>query len=142
MHRPSVDRPTDQPSPEAEDLSDRYGRPLVTPRLSRLLMGLGALALVALVIAIGVRFADPGVRYETVAYEHRSPTSIQLTFSVTMPTGRTARCTVEAFDDRRAQVGFTEVEIPAQSSAVSVHRVEITTQGDAVAAAVKDCRAV
>ena len=50
-----------------------------------------------------------------------------------------ATCRIQAMTAGRAQVGFVEVPIPAQSERRTAHTVTISTQGDAVSAAILGC---
>lgn len=100
---------------------------------------LGILLVVG-VILVGLRVADQPVRADTISYEHLDDSRISVTFQVTARPGTAVSCTVQAMDATRAQVGFTEVEVPPRDTAQSLTTVEIATQGPAVSAQVVDCR--
>lgn len=122
-----------------ERRQDRYGSPLVPARTARLLIGLAAVLFLAIVVAVGLRFADQPVRANLTSYEHLTSDRIAVEFVVTMRPGTDAVCTVQAKNVGAAQVGFVEVPIPAQERRQSNHRVEIATQGHAVTAEVIGC---
>lgn len=119
--------------------AERYGGPIVSRRTGRILVVLVAIVFLATVVLIGIRFADQPVKAEMLSYEHTAEDSIAVSFTVTMNPGTEADCAVQAMNEGRAQVGFVEVEVPAQDQRRSTHRVEIATQGDAVSAEVLGC---
>ena len=119
--------------------ADRYGAPIVSPRLGRIMVAVVAIVFAATVVLIGIRFADQPVKAELLSYEHVDDNRIAVSFAVTMRPGAEAECAVQAMNEGRAQVGFVEVEVPAQEQRRSTHRVEIATQGEAVSAEVLGC---
>ncbi|MBM7501560.1 DUF4307 domain-containing protein [Brachybacterium muris] len=119
--------------------AERYGGPIVSRRTGRILVVLVAIVFLATVVLIGIRFADQPVKAEMLSYEHVAEDRIAVSFTVTMSPGTEAECAVQAMNEGRAQVGFVEVEVPAQDQRRSAHRVEIATQGDAVSAEVLGC---
>ncbi|PZO56597.1 MAG: DUF4307 domain-containing protein [Brachybacterium faecium] len=119
--------------------AERYGGPIVSRRTGRILVVLVAIGFLATVVLIGIRFADQPVKAEMLSYEHVAEDRIAVSFTVTMSPGTEAECAVQAMNEGRAQVGFVEVEVPAQDQRRSTHRVEIATQGDAVSAEVLGC---
>ncbi|EYT51151.1 DUF4307 domain-containing protein [Brachybacterium muris] len=119
--------------------AERYGGPIVSRRTGRILVVLVAIVFLATVVLIGIRFADQPVKAEMLSYEHVAEDRIAVSFTVTMSPGTEAECAVQAMNEGRAQVGFVEVEVPAQDQRRSTHRVEIATQGDAVSAEVLGC---
>lgn len=120
-------------------MPERYGSARFSRRTKRWALVVVAALFLAVVAYVGVRFADQGVRYDSVGYEHTSPTEITLTYTVIMRPGTTAHCSMQALNSNRGQVGFTEVDIPAQTEATTTHRVTIDTQQPAVSAEVMDC---
>lgn len=122
----------------AERLDARYGRRR-DPRRGRLVAIIAGTLLVAATVFVGLRFADQPVRADTISYEHADAGAITLTFQVTARPGTAVTCGVQALNATRGQVGFTEIDIPAQGAAQSLHTVEIATQGEAVSAEVVDC---
>lgn len=126
---------TDAPSRPAE----RYGGPIVSRRTARVLVSILAAVFLATVVFIGLRFADQPVKAELITYEHVAEDRIAVSFSVTMRPGTEAQCAVQAMNEGRAQVGFVDVDVPAQETRTSTHRVEIATQGTAVSAEVLGC---
>lgn len=123
-----------------EHLRARYGGPLVPPRTARILLAAAIAVFAAVVLFLGLRFADQPVRVETVAYDHVDSSHVRVTFQVTKDPGARATCTVQAMNEGRAQVGFTEVEVPASAQRQTTHTVEVATQGDAVTAEVVGCQ--
>ncbi len=125
---------------DAKDLHDRrYGAPLVSPRTAMVLVGIAAAVFVAIVIVVGLLVSREEIRYEVLAYDHLAPDRIGVDFSVTMEPGSEATCRIQAMNEGRAQVGFVETTIPAQTERRTAHHVEISTQGEAVSAEVVGC---
>ena len=125
---------------ETQDrLADRYGRPRVGRRASRVLTVVVAAVFVLVVVVVGLGVASPPIRTEMLAYEHLEDDVIAVDFLVTMDPGTEASCQVQALNQGRAQVGFVELTIPAQEQRRSAHHVEISTQGEAVSAEVVGC---
>jgi hypothetical protein len=56
-----------------------------------------------------------------------------------MDPGTEATCRIQAMNEGRAQVGFVETAIPAQTERRTAHHVEISTQGEAVSAEIVGC---
>lgn len=123
----------------AARLQDRYGAPRMQRSTARTLIVIAAVLGLALLAYVGVRATYKPVSVETIRYEHLDETRIAITFQITMPPGTEASCTLEALNEGRAQVGFTEVIVPAQEERQSAHRVELATQGDAVSGLVTGC---
>lgn len=117
----------------------RYGGPLVTPRAARLLAAAVSVVFIAVVVVVGLRFADQPVKGSLVTYEHAAPDRIAVTFTVSMRPHTEASCTIQAMNAGAAQVGFVDVPIPPQEQRISRHRVEIATQGEAVSAEILTC---
>ncbi|MGP9694114.1 DUF4307 domain-containing protein [Brachybacterium sp. AOP25-B2-12] len=118
--------------------SSRYGRP-PNPRRNRVLIGILAAVFLVLVVVIGIGIAHEPVRAETISYDHVDDRHIDVTYQVTMRPGTTARCTLEALDASRGQVGFTQVDIGAQRGTTTNHTTRVATQGAAVSATVSSC---
>jgi hypothetical protein len=93
----------------------------------------------AVVIVVGVLITRTEVRYEVVAYDHLAADRIGVDYVITMAPGTEATCRIQALNEGRAQVGFVETEIPAQTERRTAHHVEISTQGEAVSAEVVGC---
>ncbi|MEE1618268.1 DUF4307 domain-containing protein [Brachybacterium sp. J153] len=119
--------------------TDRYGAPLVSRRTARILGAVTAVLFVLGVIVVGTWISRTPVRYDLVSYEHLADDRLEATFAVTMPPGTAADCQVQALNEGRAQVGFVEVRIQAQTERTTSHTVEISTQGSAVSAEVIGC---
>ena len=120
-------------------LDARYGRNRRNPRRTRLLIAVLAAVFLATVAYVGVRFADQPAQTQGISYRHIDDGHLAFTFQVTRRPGTAVRCTVEAFDDRRGQVGFATVDIPAGDSAQVRRTVTIATQGKAVSADIQGC---
>ena len=125
---------------DVKDLhAQRYGGPIVSPRTAKILVGVAAAVFLAAVVVIGVMISRTNVRYEVVAYEHLADDLIEVDYVVTMPPGTEATCRIQALNEGRAQVGFVETTVPAQSERRTAHHVEISTQGQAVSAEIVGC---
>lgn len=118
---------------------DRYGAPRLSKRTARVLLTLAAAVFLAVVAVVGYWVASPGIRSEMIGYDHLSDHVIAVDYMVTMDPGTEATCRIQAMNKGRAQVGFVETTISAQSTRQSAHHVEISTQGDAVSAEVLGC---
>lgn len=125
--------------PARPDLEARYGGPLISRRATHVLLGIGAAVAIAVLAMVGLRYTVDPIRAETVAYDHLDAQRIAISFQLTAPPGTAVRCGLEALNEGRAQVGFLEVDVPAQSERQSIHRVEVATQGDAVSGQVLEC---
>lgn len=121
------------------DLRSRYGGPVIGRRTARILFAVAAVVFLAVVAYMGVQYAYQPVTAETTSYDNLDDDLIALTFTVTMEPGTAATCAAQALDEGRAQVGFVEVDVPPSEDRHTNHRVEITTQGDAVSAEVIGC---
>lgn len=119
--------------------AERYGGPLVGRRASRLLIALAVAVFLAVVAFVAFQAASTPIRPEMVSYEHLADDVIAVDFQVTMDPGTEAICQIQALNEGRAQVGFVEMTIPAQSEQQSAHHVEIATQGKAVSAEIVSC---
>ncbi|PWH07957.1 DUF4307 domain-containing protein [Brachybacterium endophyticum] len=119
----------------------RYGGPLVPRRTARVLYVVGAIVFLAVLVFVGLRFADQPASAKTVGYDHVDDNTISLTFQLTRQPDEAVTCTVQALNKGRAQVGFREVDVPAGSQRQVVRTVDIDTQGEAVSAEVVGCDA-
>ncbi|MGP5088916.1 DUF4307 domain-containing protein [Brachybacterium tyrofermentans] len=119
--------------------ADRYGAPTISKRTSRILVALVAAAFLAVVALVGYWVASPPIRADMVGYDHVAEDVIAVQYSLTMDPGTEATCRIQALNEGRAQVGFVETTIPAQSERQTVHSVEISTQGKAVSAEIVAC---
>ena len=119
--------------------AERYGAPLVSRRTARLLTALAAVVFLAVVLMVALPSSDSSVHSEVYSYDHLDDDVIAVEYVVTMEPGTEASCQIQAMNSGLAQVGFVEVDIPAQESRLSAHHVEISTQGEAVSAEIIDC---
>lgn len=119
----------------------RYG-PVRRPPGRRTLVGAAAAALLLAVgwfayIAFGP--GNTGVHYLDIGYEVVADTEVRVTFEVQKAPSATAVCTVRALNVGFAEVGRTDVRIPAaQDGAVTVTAV-VPTSERAVSGNVKAC---
>jgi hypothetical protein len=102
-------------------LAERYGR---TParRFGRkaiawLAGGAVAVVLVAWVVWAGLDGTSATIATQDTAHEVLDARSVRVEFDVTVPTGSTAGCVVQALNDRFAVVGWKIIELPASDSA-------------------------
>lgn len=123
-------------------LAERYGKPIIPPRAGKIIGIVAGLVLLAVVSFVGLNYADRPVSSDVLSYEHLGPDRIAVEFVVSMDPGTEAVCTLQAMNEGRAQIGFVETPIPAQTERHSSHHVEISTQDDAVSAEVLGCEAV
>lgn len=119
--------------------ADRYGAPKISKRISRILVALVAAVFLAVVALVGYWAASPPIRADMVGYDHVADDVIAVQYSLTMDPGTEATCRIQALNEGRAQVGFVETTIPAQTERQTVHSVEISTQGEAVSAEIVAC---
>lgn len=126
---------SDTPTRNAE----RYGGPIVSSRTARILAAVAGAVFVLVVVVVGVWTADSPVKGSLITYEHLDDSTMEVSFQVTMRPGTEASCTVQALNESRAQIGFVDVPIPAQTERQSVHHAVIATQGEAVSAEVIAC---
>jgi len=118
---------------------NRYGAPLLSKRAARVLIALVAIVFLAVVALVGYWATSSPIRSQMVGYDHLADDVIAVDFTVTMEPGTGATCRLQAMNKGRAQVGFVETTIPPQSERRTAHRVEISTQGEAVSAEVLGC---
>ncbi|CAM3923484.1 DUF4307 domain-containing protein [Helcobacillus massiliensis] len=126
----------------SERLAERYGTSRSAGRTLAARIGIGILALVflATVIWVGLVVSSSSpVKVTTTGYTHVSDTQMRVSFELNTKPGTAVRCSVEALNGNRGQVGFTSVEVPQQSERVSHHSVVVTTQQPAVSGVVKSC---
>ncbi|MGO1391324.1 MULTISPECIES: DUF4307 domain-containing protein [Brachybacterium] len=119
--------------------AERYGAPRISKRTARVLIAVAAAVFVAVVALVGYWSVSAPIRAEMVGYDHVADDVIAVDYQLTMKPGTEATCRIQALNSGRAQVGFVETHVPAQSSRHSVQRVEISTQGAAVSAEVLGC---
>ncbi|GAA1297451.1 DUF4307 domain-containing protein [Brachybacterium alimentarium] len=119
--------------------AERYGAPRISKRTARVLIAVAAAVFVAVVALVGYWSVSAPIRAEMVGYDHVADDVIAVDYQLTMKPGTEATCRIQALNSGRAQVGFVETHVPAQSSRHSVQRVEISTQGTAVSAEVLGC---
>ena len=135
--QPAPEPPATAPTRPADRYGDRPSRR--GPALVALAVA-GAL-FVAWVIWAGAGMAGGQVRWTDVGYRVVDDTTVQVTFSVSKDPGATAVCTIEALNERFAQVGLATDEVgPADQRAV-LRTVTVRTAERAVTGVVESCRA-
>ncbi|WP_435736773.1 DUF4307 domain-containing protein [Cellulosimicrobium sp. PMB13] len=136
--------PQPAPGTPARPPAGRYG-PEPTERRRRLaIAAIAALAVVglAIVVAIGVRFASQPVRHKLVGFDVVSSERVDVTFEVSMEPGTTAVCTVDALAESHAQVGALDVTVGPVDSLESRWTVSVATSELATTGVVESCRVV
>ena len=106
---------TDSPA-----LAERYGRTKARRAGNRLLAwiagGAVAVVLVVWVVWAGLDGTNATVATQDTAHEVLDDRSVRVEFDVTVPTGTTAGCVVQALNDRFAVVGWKVIELPASEN--------------------------
>jgi len=106
---------TDSPA-----LAERYGRTKARRASTRLLAwiagGAVAVVLVVWVVWAGLDGTNATVATQDTAHEVLDDRSVRVEFDVTVPTGTTAGCVVQALNDRFAVVGWKVIELPASEN--------------------------
>lgn len=123
-------------------LSERYGvkNSRATRRLKIISLSFLSLVFLSLVLWVGYVFAfNQQITTNTIGYDHLSDSKIRITFSVNMPPGTEANCSLIALNENRGQAGVVEYHIPAQTEQLTFHQVEIEVQQKAVGANVGQC---
>ncbi|MFV0460317.1 MAG: DUF4307 domain-containing protein [Actinomycetales bacterium] len=124
--------------------AERYGdiRPAWHSTLARVLVVTLAVLGLAWVIWAGWTAATKPVRFTDVGFEVIDDTQVDATFDVTVYSGTTATCTVQALASDFSVVGAEQVEIEvAQEGLTTRQQVSVLTQQRAVTAVVDDCTA-
>lgn len=130
-------------APDATALppADRYGSP--RPRRRRLVIAaIATLGVVGTVTAAWLGFlqgSDP-VTVTTYGYSNITPEGVDVTFDVNVAPGTPVTCTLEARNDRHAQVGTDDVALPAASGKNTRYTVTLRTSEVASSADAASCR--
>ncbi len=122
--------------------AERYGdlRPAWHSTLARVLVVTLAVLGLAWLVWAGLGVARQDVRYSDIGYNVVDATRAEATFDVTVYTGTTATCTVQALAEDYAVVGSQQVQITVPEPGNTVReRVEVLTQQRAVTAIVGGC---
>jgi len=125
----------------AAELDARYGR-TVTParrRVRWIVVGIVAVALVAVLSWVVVTNTMDDVRADDVAMQVVDERTVELAFQVSGPTGREIACALEALDEEFGIVGWRIVEIPASTDHTRVFRERIPTVAPATTGLVNSC---
>lgn len=123
------------------ELDDRYGR-TADPARRRLLWG----ALIA-VAALGVGWlgwtaisgALDDVSVDGLGYHVRDEHTVEVTFQVTAPVGRSVACAVQALDEEFGIVGWKVVEYPAHDGHRTSRSETVPTVAEATTGLVESC---
>jgi hypothetical protein len=136
--------PQPAPGTPARPPAGRYG-PEPTVRRRRLaIAAIAALAVVglAVVVAIGIRFASEPVRHKLVGFDVVDSERVDVTFEVSMEPGTVAECTVDTMADSYAQVGTLDVTVGPVDTLESRWTVSVATSELATTGVVESCRVV
>lgn len=128
--------------PSSALLADRYGRRSDggARRLrARVLIGVLAVAGIAVLVWIAIDMFAPTVDSRDVGFHVVDAESVRVTFDVTKPAERTAMCTLEALSTGYGQVGLLEVEIGPQSAGTVRITSEVATSELATTGLVRAC---
>jgi hypothetical protein len=120
---------------------DRYGRGPAGLRRGARAAIVAALAIaVALVAWIAVaQYRTSPVTADVVSFRVTSAEQIEVDFQVSMPTGTTAVCTVEALSPSFAQVGSLQVPVGPSTTGTTRYAVTVRTTQKADAADIQGC---
>ncbi|WP_069386090.1 DUF4307 domain-containing protein [Cellulosimicrobium cellulans] len=135
-----------QPAPGApvRPPAGRYG-PEPSParrRLAVVAIAVAAVVGLAVVLVIGVRFANQPVRHDVVGFDVVDSERIDVTFQVSMQPGTEALCTIDALADSYAQVGTVDVTVGPVDTLESRWTVTVATSELATTGVVESCRVV
>jgi hypothetical protein len=120
--------------------ADRYGR-AASQRTRRLVIGAGILVVLAVVAWFGwAAYASRGSATGTdIGFRVVNDASVDVTFDVTKPAGKTATCVIEALDSGFAVVGTTRVQIGPSTHGVARQTVTVRTTNRATTGRVDSC---
>jgi hypothetical protein len=109
-------------------------------RLAVVAIALAALVGLAVVVVIGIRYASEPVRHDVVGFDVVDSERVDVTFSLSMDPGTTARCTVDALAESYAQVGTVDVTVGPVETLESRWTVSVATSELATTGVVESCR--
>ncbi|MFB2556548.1 DUF4307 domain-containing protein [Herbiconiux liangxiaofengii] len=112
-----------RPAPAAAEsplIAERYGRTARRRLGGRLLAwvagaGVGVVVLVWVIWA-GLDGTSASIGTQDTAHEVLDDRSVRVEFDVTIPTGSTGSCVVQALNDRFAVVGWKVIDLPASET--------------------------
>ncbi|MEF2978272.1 DUF4307 domain-containing protein [Subtercola sp. YIM 133946] len=135
--------PASSAAPAANVRAERYGRTPKSGRRNRLL-ALGFGAAVVLVIGSWVIWAGFDGTASTVdaqdkAYTVVSDTRVDVTLNVSVASGRTVSCAVEAQNEAHAVVGFKVIDVPASAQRTQQITTTVLTTEPAVTGVLDSC---
>jgi hypothetical protein len=96
------------------------------------------MAILALTVALYLRYGDPAYGAEVVSYTPITDDRMEIRFRVRLPDGEGATCAVRARSRDGAVVGRAEVPVPAGRTEVTYR---LATTGRAFVGEVTRCRA-
>jgi hypothetical protein len=119
-------------------LSSRYGTD--RPRWGVALVAtLVIVPFVGWVIWAGLEHANQQLRWETIGFSEVTDQSVTVNFTVFLPSGASAVCTVRAMDARAVEVGRAQVPVHSDgTSATVVYALPVTARPSS--AFVESCR--
>jgi hypothetical protein len=91
------------------------------------------------VIYAGLAAADRDVRWKDIGFQVIDSAHAEATFDVTVYTGRTATCTVQALAANYAVIGQVDVQVDVGESGSVRQRAEVLTDQPAVSVRVESC---
>jgi hypothetical protein len=122
-------------------LAERYGRRPARSRRAGVLVAAAVAVLAALAWSgwVAVSAAREPVRWQSVGYAVRDAAGTDVIFDVSTRGDTAAVCTLEALNAGHAQVGRTDVGVPATGGATRRLTARIPTSERAVTGGVRAC---
>jgi Domain of unknown function (DUF4307) len=124
-------------------LDSRYGRTPQRRRRSRLLAIVAAASVVVVVIAwvIWVGLFGPGASLENrdIGYELVGSDGVDVRYEVTVDTGRSVSCAVQALAEDFSIVGWKVVDLPPSQQLTRQFRTDLRTTEPAVTGLIYRC---
>ncbi len=143
----------DAPAPEATGIQDagpddqraalaeRYGTARRSP--SHRFWWIFALSCVAvgaaIVTVLSLRLPSSNIEFSAPRYVSTSATEVDVTITVTMAPGATARCAVQVLGDGQSTVGWRYVDIAASTEYTQTVTVPVRSVQKPIAASVPSC---
>ncbi|MCI9888057.1 DUF4307 domain-containing protein [Micrococcales bacterium 31B] len=106
----------------------------------KFLISVLAVAFLALVTLIGIRYASPDVTGREVNWRAVSATELIVNIDVKMAAGSVAQCAIQALDFNQTQVGYALVQVGPATSDQITQSVTVKTQRIATAGQVASCK--
>jgi len=125
------------------DLEARYGR---TPSRSRRERIVGIGVLVAILLAatlwvwwVGTEQSSTQLQSRTIGHEIVDGTTVQVILEVSVESGTTVECAIEALNTAYGIVGWVQLELPPAEAFTTTHVVEVRTSELATTGLVSEC---